>query len=204
MVYGNRYLTQDESDSNAYEFFSYMSTKGFSLNAISGMLGNIYMESGVNPGIWENLEEGNLEGGFGLVQWTPATNYINWAIEQGYSNYDKYGVLHPQMDRILYEFNNGLQYIETDAYPLSASEFMISDADPEYLAEVFLKNYERAGVEKLEERKQWARYYYTTFKEVTPNPDVPSPDTPSTKIRKSKFNFILFNKRRRNQWIGKN
>lgn len=204
MVYGNRYLTQDESDSNAYEFFSYMSTKGFSLNAISGMLGNIYMESGVNPGIWENLEEGNLEGGFGLVQWTPATNYINWAIEQGYSTYDKYGVLRPQMDRILYEFNNGLQYIETVAYPLSASEFMISDAGPEYLAEVFLKNYERAGVEKLEERKQWARYYYTTFKEVTPNPDVPSPDTPSTKIRKSKFNFILFNKRRRNQWIGRN
>ena len=65
--------------------------KGWSKEAISGMMGNIQKESTVNPGIWQNLTVGT--GGYGLVQWTPATNWTNWADTHGYARDDGYGQL---------------------------------------------------------------------------------------------------------------
>lgn len=203
--YGNRYLTQAESDSNALEVAAILTRLQWTPNAIAGVLGNMYRESGINPGIWQNLDYGNMNGGFGLVQWTPATNYINWATEKGYSTYDEYASIPIQVDRIQYEFENGLQYYSTTSYPITASEFMKSTQTPEYLAEVFLFNYERAGVAALNERKQWATYYYNLIGGTPIDPPVIDPDnpTPDTNTKpKHKFNFVLFNKRRKDQWIG--
>ena len=49
----NNYLTQSEMENNAIEFFNKMSSLGWSINAICGMLGNIQTESNINPGIWK-------------------------------------------------------------------------------------------------------------------------------------------------------
>ena len=134
-VAGNRYLTQAEMENNAQMFYSRMTAYGFSLNAIAGMLGNIQTESGINPGIWESLDP--FEGGYGLSQWTPYTNYSNWAGSGWENNGDK------QCERINYEFANGLQYYPTESHPLTASQFRVSTASPADLAETFLYNYER-------------------------------------------------------------
>ena len=152
----NAYLTQAQMQLNARYIYQYFSTRGWTLNAIAGMLGNMQRESGINAGIWQNLNSGNMTGGFGLVQWTPATNLIEWANANGYTYTD----IDCQLARIEYELANGLQYYKTDNYPLTFSEFTKSTQSPEYLASAFLYNYERAGVSAEEERKENARYWY--------------------------------------------
>ena len=153
---GNFYLTTEQMQGNAREVLSFFEQKGWSLNAIAGICGNMQSESNINPGIWQSLQEGNYSGGFGLVQWTPATNYTNWAGANGYGITDPNGQL-TWIDSVTVSFG---QWIATDAYPLSFDQFKVSGESPEYLASAFLKNFERAGVEVEAERRQQARYWY--------------------------------------------
>lgn len=166
-IYGNRYLSESEMQNNSYIIYSIL-YYGWSLNAIAGMLGNMQVESTINPGIWQNLDEGNYSLGFGLVQWTPATNYTEWAEVKGYEITDGNG----QIEWIQTETPNG-QWIPTEEYPMTWSEYINSTESAEYLAEVFLKNFERAGVEKLDERKENAKYWYNWLYGKEPiNPNV--------------------------------
>jgi len=120
------------------------------------MLGNMQRESWINPGVWQNFNEGAMHVGFGLVQWTPASNLITWANIQSlpYANMDT------QLLRILYELQHDLQYYQTSDYPLSFLEYTQSSNDPEWLASAFLKNYERAGAEAEQDRRVNARYWF--------------------------------------------
>lgn len=154
---GNYYLNTSQMTENAQYILDYFIAKGWTKNAICGMLGNMQRESTMNPGIWQNLDEGNTSLGFGLVQWTPATNYTNWADSQGL----EWGVMDSNLKRIEYELANpSLQWIVTPTYSESFSEFTKSTESPEYLASVFLYNYERAGVSAEDERRTNARYWY--------------------------------------------
>ena len=76
----NNYLTESQMQGNALEVYNFFSARGWTLNAISGMLGNMERESNINPGLWQSLDYGNYSGGYGLVQWTPATNYTDWGV----------------------------------------------------------------------------------------------------------------------------
>lgn len=150
MIAGNRYLTYAEMESNAREFAEYMLSNGFNAYAVAGMLGNIQVESGVNPGIWESLViTKNESNGYGLVQWTPASKVRDWLRENEYPLDSGTG----EMERIIYEKNNGLQWMLTVYYSMSFDEFAVyqnnSMSDEElckYLADVWLKNYERPKV----------------------------------------------------------
>lgn len=153
---GNRYLSQVEMQGNAMEVYKYFHAKGWSVNAIGGILGNMEKESNINPGIWQSLNAGNYSGGFGLVQWTPATNYTNWASANGYGITDPNGQLYWIHNMTI---PSG-QWIATSAYPLSFEQFRVSKDSPEYLASAFLKNFERAGVEVEAERRACARKWY--------------------------------------------
>lgn len=173
----NRFLSLNEMENNAKLFSDYFLSKGWSLNAICGMLGNIQTESNINPGIWEGLIEGNLEGGYGLVQWTPATKYINWA---GSNYQDGY----KQCDRIIYEKDNSLQWISTSLYPMTFEEFSTSDLPVELLADMFLKNYERPFDDNQPIRGTQALYWYEFLKGSTPT------------IKAKKMKWIYYMKRR--------
>lgn len=152
----NAYLSQEQMYANATEVYIFFSARGWTLNAISGVLGNMESESNINPGIWQSLNEGNYSGGFGLVQWTPATNYTNWATANGYGITDPEGQL-----RWIDELSGTVgQWIATSAYNMSWSAFKVSGETPEYLASAFLKNFERAGVEVEDARRAQARKYY--------------------------------------------
>lgn len=170
-VAGNAYISEADMQHNADLFFEKMSSYGFSVNAIAGMLGNIQSESGVNPGIWQNLTPN--KGGYGLVQWTPYTNYSEWAGPDWQNNGDK------QCERIAYEFSHGLQYYPTKSYPITASEFKTSDLSPAYLATAFLYNYERPKSLNQPQRRTQADYWYKylTGKEP-PEPGPDNPDVP--------------------------
>lgn len=153
---GNFYLTESQMRGNAIEVYNYFTEKGWTLNAIAGILGNMEKESNINPGLWQSLKEGNYSGGFGLVQWTPATNYTNWAAANGYSITDPKGQLY-WIDAL--SASTG-QWIATSAYKMTWEQFKSSSESPEYLASAFLKNFERAGVEVESERRSCARKWY--------------------------------------------
>lgn len=85
-VSGNRYLSAAEQDNNAscvWGWCKHISTYEWSDNAIAAVLGNFVQESGINPGIWQNLNEGATSLGFGLGQWTPMTKLVNWCNAMG-------------------------------------------------------------------------------------------------------------------------
>lgn len=194
-ISGNRYLTLSEMQVNAKYIWWYLKNRGWSLNAVCGMLGNMQRESTINPGIWQNLDEGNTSLGYGLVQWTPTTNYLNWCESNGLTPSE----MDSNLKRIIYELNNGLQYYSTDEYPESFKEFSVSTKSVEYLVTAFLKNYERAGVEALDERIENGNYWYNYLINIDFGGSGGSGDTtehvPIYFKRKSGYKFILFKRR---------
>ena len=153
---GNHYLTQSQMETNARYVFNYLLPRGWSINAIAGLLGNFQTESGINPGIWQSLNEGNTSGGYGLVQWTPATKYLNWCSDNGLepSHMDS------ALSRIEYELANGIQYAKTSAYPITFGQFKVSNESPYYLGQAFMKNYERPKNQSTTKRGEQALAWY--------------------------------------------
>ena len=151
-ITGNRYLSMSEMQNNADIMYAFFTEKGWTVNAISAMFGNMQTESTLNPGIWENLDP--FVGGYGLVQWTPYTHYSEWAGDGWQDNGQK------EMERIQYELENHLQWISTSLYPMTFREFSQSDKPPAYLAQAFLYNYERPAVKPQPARSKQAEYWY--------------------------------------------
>ena len=182
IVKGNRYLTMDEMKINARYIYQYFTRKGWTLNAIAGMLGNMQTESTINPAIWQNLDSGNTNLGYGLVQWTPSTNVTSWLIANGYAIDDIGG----QCARIIYELENKLQYYATESYPETFREFSQSTKSPEYLAYAFLNNYERPADRTQPNRQSQARFWYEYLYE-----NGTSDTGGNTKINKHKLSIAL-------------
>lgn len=167
-------MSLEEMQNNAIEVYNQLGSYGWSLNAICGVLGNMTHESYLNPAQTQiGYPIGTLKGGYGLVQWTPARKYKEWAINNGHDIADGYWQLFDLDTQA-----HGVEYIKKSAYPLTYSEFKVSEETPAYLTEVFLKNYERAGVEALQSRVEWANYWYEYLSGEEP-PVPPVPPTPT-------------------------
>lgn len=83
-----------EAYDNALMAYGIMTARGWSLLAFCGMWGNVQSESGYNPWRWQGdvvLPVGDPRIGYqnahayGLVQWDPASKYINGG--SGYAGY---------------------------------------------------------------------------------------------------------------------
>lgn len=155
-------LTQEQRQQNAREIWGYFQQRGWTLESVSGMLGNMQIESGINPGQWEEQYPIYGAGGFGLVQWTPWSNFSDWAGADWETNYTK------QLDRIKYELDNGLQWIPVaaDNY-MTFQQFTQSTDDPGDLAMAFERGYER-GTPMESERRAAAAYWYDYLGGVGP------------------------------------
>lgn len=202
-TYGNYYgnsigssqpLTMDQMKLNAEYIYRALAREGWTLQSICGMLGNMQFESTINPGRWQSEDVGNMSMGYGLVQWTPASKYINWV-----GSGRDYSTMDNNLKRINYEVENNIQYIATNDYPLTFRQFKSAVDDPYYLACAFAWNYERSyvvlyGTEEEKEalrqqRGGAARSWYTYLSGVSPGP-IPGK-------KKEGYNFVLFNRRRR-------
>ena len=208
MYYGSFFnesepLSEAMQKENALYIYSALTDKGWTPEAIAGLLGNLENESSINPGRWEGENVGSGPG-YSLVQWTPYTNYTNWCASQGYSDPSE---MDNAIARIIYELDNGLQYYATDAYLLSFSEFTKSKLSPYTLACAFAWNYERSWVvlygseEEKEALRQLrggdAEKWYTYLTGLDPTPPGGGGGTTTASKRKKKFNFVLFGNK---QW----
>lgn len=198
--YGNDYNSSDpptisQMQTNALYIYSYLLDKGWSANAIAGVLGNMEVESGMNPGRWQSDRvKGEPEGhGYSLVQWTPYTKYTDWCSSQGYSDPSE---MDTALARIMYEVEHNIQWYGTGAYSgMSFEEFSKSSETVGFLAVGFLLCYERPldqseSVQNYRTTLAEKWYTYLTGKEPI------KPGGSGTGKRNKKFNFILFNRKR--------
>jgi len=162
----NRYLSRAEMEGNAEYIARFFFGNGWTQSAVAAILGNMESESTINPAIYEDLDDTSTSNGFGLVQWTPNTKYKEWADANGYGG--NYADINGQLARILYELENGLQWIPTDAYPLTFADFAVSNASPEELAQAFLYNYERPASLDQPNRSTQARAWFEFIQGFNP------------------------------------
>jgi hypothetical protein len=184
MVYSeNRFLSLEEMTVNAQYILNYLLGSGWTKNAICGMLGNMQSESTINPGIWQSLDSGNMGGGYGLVQWTPASKYIDWANANGLV----YTEMDSEIKRIIYEVENNIQWINGS---MTFLQFTQSTDTANNLAMMFITSYERPANPDQPNRGTQADYWYTNLTGGTnPIPD-PTPD-PTTNKEKALIHLLL-------------
>lgn len=166
-INNTRPLTEEESKKNWLAFWQFFKAKGWTANAVSGILGNSYYESTVNPNRWEGdipFAQPVASRGYGLVQWTPWTKIIDWLKEKGYyPDVSKFG--QGECERIQWEMENNQQWIATATYPESFRDFSVSTKDPYNLAIEFLANYERPADPNQPQRGDKAREIYDYIKD---------------------------------------
>lgn len=130
----------EEQLTNVRYITAYLRGKGWTDNAIAGVLGNMQSESGINPGAYYGYVEYSAVS-FGVVQWDPTSKYRKWH-DANYPN-EIYEHLGCQLERLLYELENRIQFYSTSEFPMSFKTFSTSKEGPGYLAKAFVRNYER-------------------------------------------------------------
>lgn len=146
---------QIENMNTIHRFFRNL---GWTHNAISGMLGNLMVESTVNPWMfqdrsidWSNIQAIlNTPGGMGLTQWTPARKYYTWAVAENKDPQDG----KTMCERIRYEQLNNLQWSLENYGQHTWEDFVTSNEEPYILADVWCWAYERPADPDMQQR--WA------------------------------------------------
>ena len=165
----------EEEITNAKKICEYFTNKGWTLQAICGMLGNFVIESYLNPTQWEiGMPEWGPETGYGLAQWTPATNLTDWCEEEGLP----YDELTSQCACIEYEMTHAQQFFPSASYSMDASEYINSTDSPYTLGLVWLANYERPRNPYQPIRGQLAEQWYELLDNTSSSTS--SSNTPSS------------------------
>lgn len=170
-----------QSRANAQYIYSFFKEQGWSTPAIMGLLGNTTHESYNNPGFWER----GGGGGFGIVQWTPAKDYRNWAMKKGYPCGSDYSnpkaYLKGQCEKIQWEYILGKinsskgEWFATRTYRMSFDQYIHNEQmTPATAAMAFCFCYERPGVLALENRKKLAQHWNNTLLKDVKESVVPS------------------------------
>lgn len=181
LYYGSEFnssvpLSTNQQKLNARYIYNYLSSKGWTINAIAGILGNMQSESAINPGRWQSDNVGNTSAGYGLVQWTPATKYLNWLPSGSDAS-----TMDNNLSRIIYELEHGIQWISTSAYPMSFREFTQSYDSAYNLGMAFVTNYERPAsisTQRGRNATNWYNYLIGIY--------------PSYTFEKKKFKWVLY------------
>lgn len=200
----DRYLNQAEQENNANIIINYYRSVGLNDCTIAAILGNMQSESTLSP----VLTERGGGGGYGLVQWTPRTVLVDHCATLGLSPVDSGDV---QIQVIIQEiigvasvrewytsqafisnyYNSGAT---SDMVGITGDMFLHNTMNwtPDKLAVLFMAGYERPSydpsINHYEARKTRALNWFQYMGGIIP----PTPGS-----EKNKFNFVLFNKRRR-------
>ena len=164
--------TSQEAIDNMQAMADLLTARGWTLNAIAGVAGNIGHEGGYNPWRWQsdNIQPTSNSPwtniGYGFFQFTPGGKYINAAMS--YAGYgpnfsDRDGFVTDGQAQVLF-VDEQADYYPRDAYPMTYAEYKVSLDTPEYLCEVWMHNYERpASYDTLPQRQASARFWYNTL-----------------------------------------
>ncbi|MGL4695172.1 phage tail tip lysozyme [Enterococcus larvae] len=163
---------------NAWTVWKLLTAAGYSPQAIAGVLGNMQVESGVIP------DKDQTGGGpaYGLVQWDgsqtalvpPLTSngrqYVQNLLKAAGINGD-YTDATVQTKLLLWTMTNG-QWIGA-VEPLTVEGFK-SCTDVRQATLAFVRNYERAGTEHLQQRYDGADYWYNLLSGLSVDSDAES------------------------------
>ena len=139
----------------------------------SPVLGNMVIESSINPGYWEDGNVGVISDsiGYGLVQWTPASELIDFAKQYGLSSDSITVQLMCIMWQCRRQTNNNWyqsQNKNRSNYYMSFDSFMkTTSTDFEYLARVVQYSYLRGGYGTESLRAYNANQFYAFFTKGT-------------------------------------
>lgn len=184
---GNRYLFGTTVGSEMWENMLYIwESLNWTDEAKAGLLGNLQTESTGNPQIWQNLSAGSMKLGYGIAQWTPAGDFLDWVraaynVEWDDLDVDPETWMDIELARFQYELENGLQYYKTKNYPLTFQQYIESEENPGYLAYAWLNNYERPADRNQPKRQKQALFWYQEFNGTPPKPPKPTPIGPDPK-----------------------
>lgn len=147
-------LTREQKDENANRVYTYFTKIGWTKKAICGMLGNMDVESRMNPRAHSTSADT-----YGLVQWHPATKLTVWAQTAGLN----YELGSTQCARIAYEEENGLQWRSWASITFEQYAREVDDPIAD-MARYWMRYYEVADSGTLEERQTLAAYYFDVVK----------------------------------------
>jgi murein DD-endopeptidase MepM/ murein hydrolase activator NlpD len=166
----DKWLSESQSLNNAQLVADHFGAS-WHPNSICALCGNMRHESSINPNIWEFGYGHSLSRGYGLVQWTPASKYIDWAKANGLPPYNG----DSQLARMDYEIDQNIQWIADGLYRRyhtrygTPHKYNFSFADfrsnkgnynVSQLTEAFMWNYEgpsySAGINSLADRQAFA------------------------------------------------
>lgn len=177
--------SSDEAKENARAIWGVLGSRGWTLNAVCGVLGNIGAESGYNPWRWQSDKVGTSSGspwknkGYGLTQFTPASKYIDSADAKAIPGYgpnfsDKAGSQDDGYAQMIY-LDEHADYYPTGSYPMSYAEYKVSEENPGELAVTWLYNYERPADPGATEdaRRENGNYWYEVLAGEPPVPPTP-------------------------------
>lgn len=166
-------LNENQSQTNAIYIYSYLldhppaEGKQWAVESIMALLGNMSSESALNPGRWQSEDVDNMEMGYGLVQWTPASKYIDAPNTR--DNISDYSTMDANLARINYEIKNGLQWIEKEsADNISFLDFATNKEKMTVakLTAAFMVCYERPKDQSADAQKKrgekgeaWVKYF---------------------------------------------
>ena len=157
---------------NMNKIHSFFSRCGWTHNAISGMLGNIMVESSANPWMFQDrsLDWSNPSailantGGMGLTQWTPCRKYYRWTIAENKDPQDG----KTMCERIRHEQLHNLQWSLDNYGRHTWNDFVTSTEDAWILADVFMWAYERPGDPDEEQRWSNAEWCFDNIHGLAP------------------------------------
>ena len=177
-----------EARENAMEMYGVLNSLGWTVNAVSGLLGNIHVESHYNPWRYQSddvqsfVSSQTWELGYGLVQFSPCRKYLHNPQTSGYTGFDpnfsdRQGQPWDGMAQCYAIDGLPGQWIPTSSYPMSYAEFKSSTGNPGDLAMAFLLNYERPGDPSATEttRREMANYWYQYLSGQEPPGPGPGP-----------------------------
>lgn len=192
-----------EAIDNATMIWGILKNKGWTLNAVCGVLGNIGYESGYNPWRWQGdlvpsiTQSPWTNKGYGFTQFTPGGKYINDDNAKAIPGYgpnfaDSVGNVNDGYAQIVF-LDTWADYYPTSRFPISYADYKVSATNPGELAVVWLYNYERPGDMPSEEpkRRQEGDYWFKTLSGVDP----PGPDP-----EKKESKWIYYYLKRRLIW----
>ena len=169
-------LTAEQKQQNGMTLAQTFFYQGWTLEAVCGMLGNVFGEGLGNPGQWEigyPIEWTGGTSGRGLVGWTPWQRLSNWLAANGYADDDPAG----QVAKMIEEWRNpdsepGYQfwvtsYLGERNYFDTYQDYSKGTLAADQMAKWFMNGYERPGnASSLPTRQSSALAWYEILKDV--------------------------------------